>query len=141
MKAIVIGCGRVGSSVARQLLADGWEVTAVDEREEALGRLGEDWPGGFVIGHGMDVDVLRSAGIEDADAAVVATDGDNTNLVIAQVAQKRFDIQCVVVRVLDPARADFYSQRGLRIISPTKTAIESLTEVVRACEVPQAVTA
>ena len=62
----------------------------------------------------MDVDVLRKAGIEDADAVVVSTDGDNTNIVIGQVAQKRFANQCVVVRLLDPARAEFYRQRGLR---------------------------
>ena len=136
MKAIVIGCGRVGSSIAKQLLTEGWEVTAVDEREEALGRLGEDWPGRFVLGHGMDVDVLRNAGIEEADAVVVSTDGDNTNLVVGQVAQKRFGIDCVVVRVLDPARAKFYRERGLRTVSPTSTAIETLTEAVRACEVP-----
>ena len=136
MKAIIIGCGRVGSSIARQLLTEGWDVTALDEREDALGRLGEDWPGKFVVGHGMDVDVLRAAGIEDADAVVVATDGDNTNLVIGQVAQKRFGIDCVVVRVLDPARAKFYRERGLRTVCPTSTAIDVLTEAVRACEVP-----
>jgi trk system potassium uptake protein len=136
VKAIVIGCGRVGSSVAQQLLTEGWDVTAVDEREDALVRLGEDWPGRFVLGHGMDVDVLRSAGIEEADAVVVSTDGDNTNLVIGQVAQKRFAIECVVVRVLDPARAEFYRQRGLRTVNPTSTAIDVLTEAVRACEVP-----
>jgi len=139
MKALVIGCGRVGSSIARQLLGEGWEVTAVDEKEDALARLGDDWPGGFVLGHGMDVDVLRAAGIEEADAVVVSTDGDNTNIVIGQVAQKRFDNQCVVVRLLDPARADFYRQRGLRIVCPTEMAIEVLTEAVRSCELPQQV--
>jgi trk/ktr system potassium uptake protein len=139
VKAIVIGCGRVGSTVARQLLSEGWEVTAVDEKEDALVRLGEGWPGGFVVGHGMDVDVLRAAGIEDADAVVVSTDGDNTNLVIGQVAQKRFDNQCVVVRVLDPARAAFYEERGLRTVSPTSMAIDLLTEAVRTCAVPQKV--
>jgi len=137
VKAIVIGCGRVGSTVAQQLLSEGWEVTAVDEKEDALVRLGEGWPGGFVVGHGMDVDVLRAAGIEDADAVVVSTDGDNTNLVIGQVAQKRFDNQCVVVRVLDPARAAFYQERGLRTVCPTRTAIDLLTEAVRTCAVPQ----
>ncbi len=137
MKVIVIGCGRVGSTIAKQLLAEGWEVTAVDEKEEALTRLGDNWPGGFVLGHGMDVDVLRAAGIEEADAVVVSTDGDNTNLVIGQLAQKRFDIQCVVVRVLDPARAEFYEQRGLRTVCPTSTAIEVLIETVRNCEIPK----
>ncbi len=135
----MIGCGRVGSTVAQQLLSEGWEVTAVDEKEDALVRLGEGWPGGFVVGHGMDVDVLRAAGIEDADAVVVSTDGDNTNLVIGQVAQKRFDNQCVVVRVLDPARAAFYQERGLRTVCPTRTAIDLLTEAVRTCAVPQKV--
>jgi trk system potassium uptake protein TrkA len=138
VKALVIGCGRVGSSVARQLADEGWDVTAVDEKEEALSRLGEHWNGGFVVGHGMDTDVLRSAGIEEADAVVVATDGDNTNLVIAQVAQKRFDNRCVVVRVLDPSRAKVYRELGLRIVSPTETAIETLIEAVRACELPGA---
>ena len=136
MKVLVIGCGRVGSSIALQLDREGWDVVAVDEKEEALTRLGSHWSGGFIVGHGMDVGVLREAGIEDADAVVVATNGDNTNLVIGQVAQKRFDIQCVVVRVLDPARADFYQELGLRTVCPTKTAIETLTDAVRACEVP-----
>ena len=135
MKAIVIGCGRVGSTVAKRLAGEGWDVTAIDEKEEALNRLGSAWNGGFVVGHGMDIEVLRQAGTEEADAVVVATDGDNTNLVIGQVAQKRFDIQCVVVRVLDPARAEFYRQRGLRIVCPTSVAIDVLLDSVRACEV------
>jgi trk system potassium uptake protein len=135
MNALVIGCGRVGSSIALQLDREGWDVTAVDEKEEALSRLGDHWNGGFVLGHGMDIDVLRQAGIEEADAVVVATDGDNTNIVIGQVAQKRFGIDCTVVRILDPARADFYAQRGLRTVCPTSTAIDVLTDVVRSCQV------
>jgi trk/ktr system potassium uptake protein len=134
MHAIVIGCGRVGSNIARQLLDQGWDVTAVDENEDALARLGESWPGRFVVGHGMDVDVLRDAGIEDADAVVVATDGDNTNLVIGQVAMKQFQVPKVVVRVLDPARAQFYATRGLRIVCPTSAAIETLVGAVRQAE-------
>ena len=135
MNALVIGCGRVGSSIALQLDREGWEVTAVDEKEEALTRLGDHWSGGFVLGHGMDIEVLREAGIEEADAVVVATDGDNTNIVIGQVAQKRFGIDCTVVRILDPARAEFYRQRGLRTVCPTSTAIDVLTEAVRSCEI------
>jgi trk system potassium uptake protein TrkA len=135
VNALIIGCGRVGSSLALQLQKDGWEVTVVDESEDALSRLGENWPGRFVVGHGMDTDLLRDAGIEEADAVVAATDGDNTNIVIAQVAQKRFGIQCVVARILDPARAKFYAERGLRTVCPTKTAIDSLIDAVRACEV------
>ena len=135
MKALIIGCGRVGSSIALQLQQEGWDVVVVDENEDALSRLGEHWPGSFLVGHGMDTDLLREAGIEASDAVVVATDGDNTNIVIGQVAQKRFDVQCVVVRVLDPARADFYSARGMRMVCPTKTAIDTLIEVVHGSEI------
>ncbi|HEU0303563.1 MAG TPA: TrkA family potassium uptake protein [Gaiellaceae bacterium] len=130
MKAVVIGCGRVGSASAKALRESGWEVCAVDEKEEALQRLGEDWSGDFVVGHGMDLDVLRRAGVEEADAVVVATDGDNTNLVVAQIAQKRFGVENVVVRVLDPGRAAFYDTLGLRTICPTSRAIRALIEAV-----------
>jgi trk system potassium uptake protein TrkA len=134
MKCVVIGCGRVGSAVAVQLAAEGWDVACVDEQEEALKRLG-NWRGAFIVGHGMDSDVLREAGADEADAAVVATDGDNTNIVIGQVLQKRYGIDCVVVRVLDPLRADFYAKRGLRTVCPTQTAISVLSDAVRACDV------
>ncbi len=134
MKAIVIGCGRVGSAVALQLQASGWDVTVLDENEDALGRLGEDWGGRFVVGHGMDMTLLRDSGIEEADAVVVSTNGDNTNLVIAQAAQLQYEVPTVVVRVLDPARAQFYATRGLRIVCPTSAAIETLVSVVRQME-------
>jgi trk system potassium uptake protein TrkA len=135
VKALIIGCGRVGSTIALQLHKEGWDVTVIDENEDALSRLGENWPGTFLVGHGMDTDVLREAGIEEMDALVASTDGDNTNIVIGQVAQKRFGVGCVVARILDPARADFYAARGMRTVSPTKTAIDTLMEAVRACEV------
>ena len=131
MKLVVIGCGRVGSAVARALADDGWDVTAVDEQEEALARLGARWSGGFVLGHGMDAAILRKAGVPDADAVVVATDGDNTNLVIGQVVEKRYAVPTVVVRVLDPARADFYAARGMSTVCPTQTAISALVGAIR----------
>jgi trk system potassium uptake protein len=129
VNAVVIGCGRVGSNVAKGLADEGWDVTVVDENEDALTRLGA-WRGGFVVGHGMDVTVLERAGIPDADAAVVATDGDNTNLVIGQVLQKRYGIGTVVVRVLDPKRAKLYADRGMSIVCPTQTAIAELLATV-----------
>jgi trk system potassium uptake protein TrkA len=131
MKLVVIGCGRVGSAVAREFSGDGWDVTAVDEKEEALTRLGSDWSGGFVVGHGMDSAILRKAGADEADAVIVATDGDNTNIVVGQVLAKRFGVDTVVVRVLDPARAEFYAGRGLQTVCPTKTAISELSARVR----------
>ena len=134
MKAVVVGCGRVGSEVARQLADDGWDVTTVDENAEALVRLGRDWNGAFVVGHAMELDVLLRAGIETADAAVVATSGDNTNIVIGQVIQKRYGVHCVVVRVLDPRRAEFFEGLGLRTVCPTQTAISFLVDAVRASD-------
>ena len=131
MRGVVIGCGRVGSAVAKGLAADGWDITVIDESEDALARLGTSWRGGFVVGHGMDTTVLESAGAAEADAAVVSTDGDNTNIVIGQVLQKRYEIATVVVRVLDPARAQFYAERGMRTVCPTQTAISVLLDTVR----------
>jgi trk system potassium uptake protein TrkA len=135
MKVVIVGCGRTGSSVATALAGEGWDVTCVDEDETALARLG-DWRGGFVAGHGMDLEVLERAGIADADAAIVSTDGDNSNIVIGQVVQRRYGVGCVVVRILDPKRAAFYTERGLRVVCPTQTAIATLTDIVRSCEAP-----
>ncbi len=134
MKVLVVGCGRVGSAVSLQLRAAGWDVSVIDENEDALGRLGDDWTGEFHVGHGMDIQLLRTAGIEDADAVVVTTDGDNSNIVIGQMAQKNFGVRSVIVRILDPARADFFKTRGLDVVCPTQSAIETLTTAVRAVE-------
>jgi trk system potassium uptake protein len=134
VNAVVIGCGRVGSAVAKGLAADGWDVSVVDESEDALARLGQGWRGGFVVGHGMDVSVLERAGVADAGAAVVATSGDNTNIVIGQVLQQRYGVVTVVVRILDPARAKLYADRGMSIVCPTQTAISELLETVRAAK-------
>jgi trk system potassium uptake protein TrkA len=131
VKALVIGCGRTGSAVAKGLAGEGWDVTAVDENEDALLRLGAAWRGGFVLGHGLDTSVLERAGVTDADAAIVSTDGDNTNLVIAQIITKRYGLENVVVRVLDPARARFYSEKGMHTVCPTQIAISELLDAVR----------
>ncbi len=134
MKLLIVGCGRVGSSIATQMAADGHQVRVVDEDAEAAQRLPDSWPGEFIHGHGLDLDVLIAGGIEDADAVVVATDGDNTNIVIAQVAQRRFDCPCVVTRVLDPARAAFYSTQGLHTVCATSAAIDSTMDAI--CATP-----
>jgi len=86
VKLIVIGCGRVGSTVAKRFASEGWDVTAIDERESALSRLGEDWTGGFVVGHGMDTGCLGDPGIVHSDSAVAARDWDNTNRGSAYIA-------------------------------------------------------
>jgi 2-polyprenyl-6-methoxyphenol hydroxylase-like FAD-dependent oxidoreductase len=88
MKAVVIGCGRVGASVAKQLAGDGWDVTCVDDDELALTRLG-DWRGGFVVGHGMDLDVLDRAGVAQADAVPARSIG---HAIVAEAARRQADL-------------------------------------------------
>jgi trk system potassium uptake protein TrkA len=128
--AVVVGCGRVGSAVALRLTAAGWHVSVIDERSETFQRLGDGFPGSTVEGHALDTLTLQAAGIEQADAVVVATNGDNTNVVCAQIAQKRHGIACVVVRILDPARAALYAELGMRTVCPTTAAIDILSESV-----------
>jgi trk system potassium uptake protein TrkA len=126
MRAIVIGCGRVGATLARTLDEEGWEVTVVELDEDNLSRLGPEWRQPLVLGHGMDAKVLEEAGVEDADVLIAATDGDNTNLVIAQVAIRKYGVAHVAARIQDPARAEAYAGRGFHILAPVKMAIEGL---------------
>lgn len=131
VKALVIGCGRLGSAVAKHLASEDWAVTCLDHDEASLARL-EPWRGAFVVGHALDLGVLAEAQIEDADAVVVATGGDNTNVVLGQVIQRRWSPATLVVRVKDPARAAFFAARGLMTVSPTQASIDAtLTELHR----------
>lgn len=138
MFVLIVGCGRAGSALAKTLLADGHTVSVLDESAEAHRLLDvgmesnwEDAGGMFTVGTALEIDALKEAGIEGADAFVAGTNGDNTNLVIAQIAQKRFNVPKVVVRVLDPLRADWYAEQGMHTICPTQAGIELLTAAVR----------
>ena len=130
MNLLIVGCGRVGSAIAERMATDGHDVAVVDEDAEAFQRLPDNWSGRFFHGHGLDTDVLEQAGIERADSVVVATDGDNTNIVIAQVAQRRYHAPCVVTRVLDPGRAAFYASQGLQTVCATSAAVEFTTQAI-----------
>jgi trk system potassium uptake protein len=128
---LIVGAGRVGSAVAKSALAAGHEVSVLDEDPLSHERLDagqskswEDSGGQFTVGTALETDALIQAGIERADAFIASTAGDNTNLVIAQLAQKRFGVEKAIVRVMDPARADWYGEQGLQTISPTKHAID-----------------
>jgi trk system potassium uptake protein len=137
MFVLIVGAGRVGSAIAKRALRDGHEVSVLDEDPLSHERLDvdlegtwEDAGGRFTVGTALELDALLEAGIEAADVFIASTDGDNTNLVISQIAQKRFDVGKVVARVLDPARANWYAEQGLNTVCPTQTAIEMLTEAV-----------
>jgi trk system potassium uptake protein TrkA len=139
MFVLVVGCGRVGSAVAQSMLKAGHEVSCLDEDPEAHARLEvdlegswEDAGGSFTVGAGLEVDALIAGGIERADAFIASTDGDNTNIIIAQIADKRFNVPSVVARVLDPRRAEWYQSQGLKTISGTQFAIDKLQETVLA---------
>jgi trk system potassium uptake protein TrkA len=137
MFILICGCGRVGSSVARTMLSEGNEVSCLDEDPEAHARLEvslegswEDSGGHFTVGTALEVDALREAGIERADAFIASTDGDNTNIVISQIAKRRFDVPTVIARILDPLRAKWYAEQGVETVCPTKVAIEMLEDRV-----------
>ncbi|SEH14077.1 potassium channel family protein [Thermoleophilum album] len=138
MFVLVVGAGRVGSAVAKLLLEEGHEVSVLDEDPEAIQLLNqgselswEERGGRFTVGTALEIDALIEAGIEQADAFVASTDGDNTNLVVAQIARRRFNIERMVVRVLDPHRAKWYSEQGLQTVCPTQTAIELMHAAVQ----------
>jgi trk system potassium uptake protein TrkA len=130
-----VGCGRVGSAVASRLAAEGWTVAVIDHSMESFNRLDAAFPGDRVEGHALDEDVLCHAGITKADACIVCTDGDNTNLVTAQIVQRKYGVGTTVVRVLDPARAELYARLGLRTVCPTTTAIDTLSDSVLSTEI------
>lgn len=119
MYIVIVGCGRVGAQVATLLSEEGHNVVIIDKQEEAFKRLTHNFNGVTVVGNGFELDVLKEAGIEKADAFCSLTNGDNTNIMAAQVAQKIFKVPRVIARVYDSARADIYKILGLEIISGT----------------------
>ncbi len=136
MFILIIGSGRVGSALAKLALDAGHEVSVLDSDPLSHERLDKDqmvtWEdagGRFTVSAALELDGLLEAGIEQADVFIAATSGDNTNLVIAQIAQKRFNVPRVVVRVADPARAAWYAEQGLHTICPTQIAIDQVQSI------------
>jgi trk system potassium uptake protein len=143
MVVLIVGAGRVGSAVARSALASGHEVSVLDEDPLSHERLEvgmdsswEDAGGRFTVGTALEIEALEAAGIDEADVFIASTNGDNTNLVVAQIAQREFEVERVIARVLDPRRAAWYAEQGLQTICPTQIAIEQL-EAAALGEVPQ----
>ena len=119
MYVIIIGCGRVGSELAKLLSGEGHNVVVIDKNRAAFERLGGTFNGLTLTGNGFDLELLKRAGIEQADAFCAVTNGDNSNLISAQVAKKIFKVPKVIARVYDPQRAHIYSALGLDVLSGT----------------------
>lgn len=125
LRLVIVGCGRVGSQIAADMDRSGHEVVIVDRdpnsfsRAATRGVLTREFRGDQVVGNGTDSDVLRRAGVEHADGFVAVTEGDNRNIMAAQIAQRIFNVPNVVCRIYDPLRQQTYKALGLRSISPT----------------------
>ena len=128
MKVIIVGCGRVGARLARQLDAEGHSVAVVDQQVSAFERLGRDFRGAMVVGNCVDEAVLRRAGIEGADCFVSVTNGDNRNLMAAQIAQRIFKIKRVITRLYDPIRESVFREMGLETFCPTTLGADLIRE-------------
>ena len=119
MNVIIMGCGRVGAALASMLDTDRHKVTVLDTDSYSFRRLPESFGGTALLGSGTNEDVLKRAGIEEADVFVALTQGDNRNVLAAQIAKHTFNVPRVVCRIYDPLRQEMYSTLGIEAISPT----------------------
>ena len=128
MKVVIMGCGRVGAHLAVLLEADGHTVTVLDNNAYSFRRLPPDFGGTALLGNGLDEEVLKRADMEEADAFLVVTQGDNRNIMAAQIAKHIFNVPRVICRIYDPLRQELYQTLGLEAISPTTVFAQLLKE-------------
>lgn len=119
MNVVILGCGRIGSTLASSMSSSGHNVTIIDRRSDAFRRLDPHFAGNTILGDGIDDEVLKKAGIEKANAFVAATNGDNTNIMSVQIAKERYHVPKVVARIYDPIRAYAYRELGIETICTT----------------------
>lgn len=130
MYVVIMGCGRVGSQLSKVLTLEGHQVAIIDKSAEAFERLGPTFKGKKVEGIGFDLEVMKAAGIEKADAFVSVTNGDNSNILAARIAKNRFRVPKVVARIYDPVRERLYRQLGIQTISSTSWAANKIKDLV-----------
>jgi len=139
MKVVIMGCGRAGSELAMRLDREGHEVTVLDIHAYQFERfLSKTFAGRKITGNGIDEDALRRCGIEEADAFVAVTSGDNRNVMASQIARTIFGVPRVVCRIYDPAREQMYKDLGLSTISPTKVGAQLLYDALGGQPAPEA---
>lgn len=117
MHVVIVGCGRVGSSLAKEITGLGHTVAVIDKRETAFRRLPPDFAGKQIHGFGFDRDRLKEAGIEEASAVAAVTSGDNSNIMVARIARETFGIERVIARIYDPGRASIYQRLGIPTVA------------------------
>jgi trk system potassium uptake protein len=123
---VIMGCGRVGSSLARNLERRGHTVAIIDQNPDAFRRLGPTYTGRKVMGYGFDRDVLREALVDRADAFAAVSSGDNSNIISARVARETFGIQNVVARIYDPGRAEIYQRLGIPTVATVRWTTDQI---------------
>jgi trk system potassium uptake protein TrkA len=128
MRAVIVGCGRVGAGLAERLARAGHDVTVIDVSSDAFNRLEPDFPGQAVRGDGTEEDVLRRVGADGADLFFSLTEGDNRNVLAAQLAAETFGVKRVVAKINDPVRAQAYTQLGLATICRTRLLVDALAQ-------------
>lgn len=119
MRVVILGCGRVGSTIATTMSREGHEVTIIDQNPDSFRRLGADFTGTKILGNGIDEDTLKRAQVDKANAFVATTNGDNRNIMSVQMAKVRFNVPKVVARIYDPNRAFAYAELGIDTICTT----------------------
>jgi trk system potassium uptake protein TrkA len=132
MRVVIMGCGRVGAALASDLSDEGDDVTVLDVDPAAFRFLPETFKGTTVIGNGIDLDALKKLRLDEADAFVSTTRGDNRNVMAAQIAKHIFGVKVVATRVFDPLREEMYRNMGLRTINPTRVQAKRLKRVIQA---------
>jgi trk system potassium uptake protein TrkA len=127
---VILGCGRVGSTLATMMDRAGHKVSVIDFSSDAFQRLPHQFGGETIIGNGIDEDVLIRAGIKEADAFAAVTNGDNRNIMASQIAKEIFHVKKVVCRIYDPIREETYHELGLETISPTIVGAQLIFEAI-----------
>lgn len=130
MKIVILGCGRVGATLADMFSKSGHAVSVIDQSSDAFQRLSPDFQGTTFVGNGVDEDVLVRAGIREADAFAAVTNGDNRNIMASQIAKELFKVKKVVCRIYDPIREETYHELGLETISPTVVGSQLIFEAI-----------
>ena len=130
MRVVILGCGRVGAMVADVLDSEGHEVTVIDADAEAFRRLSPSFRGTAVVGVGIDEDLLRRAGLDQSDAFIALTEGDNTNVMASQIAKHVFDVPQVISQIKDPIRGEAYQVLGITTICPTIIGADAIRDFI-----------